>query len=84
MSCRYFVTNAVTNNVDCLLLTPWLSLQAKAGQAYDSAAQGTAQAKDYTQVGRHLLTLHEAAAAGSNLCGSVNWVFFAGQGRPGV
>ena len=40
-----------------LLLTPWLSLQAKAGQAYDSAAQGTAQAKDYTQVGLHSIDL---------------------------
>jgi len=34
------------------VMTPdmWPASQTKAGQAYDSAAQGAAQAKDYTQV----------------------------------
>jgi hypothetical protein len=36
---------------------PWRLLppQAKAGQAYDSAAQGAQQAKDYTHVRRALV-----------------------------
>ena len=35
----------------CFAGTPdtWVASQTKAGQAYDSAAQGAAQAKDYTQ-----------------------------------